>query len=56
MHKILALVVGIDTLRKSFNILWQAVQDGKINSRGIVGDELLNMKDAFDELDHHLRK
>lgn len=41
-------------LRKSFEILWQAVQDRKYNSRSILGDELLNMKDALDDLDRHL--
>ena len=44
----------IENLRKSFDILWQAVRDREYNSRSILGDELLNMKDVFDEYDRHL--
>ncbi|MFX0200513.1 MAG: hypothetical protein ACFFCW_30715 [Candidatus Hodarchaeota archaeon] len=43
--------VAITELRKSFDRLWQAVQDGQFDSRSILGDELLNMKDVFNELD-----
>ena len=52
MDKIYKLT--IQDLRKSFDVLWQAVQDRKYNSRSILGDELLNMKDSFDELDRHI--
>lgn len=44
----------IQSLRKSFDTLWQAIQDGKYNSRSVLADELLNMKDAFDDFDRHL--
>lgn len=41
---------AIRHLRKNFDCLWQAVQDGKFNSRSILGDQLLDMKDVFDDL------
>ena len=47
------LEIELKHLRASFDRLWSAVQKGQYDSRSILGDELLNMKAAFDTIDRH---
>ena len=48
--------IALKDLRKSFDRLWDAVQSGQYGSRSLLGDELLNMKDAFDSAERHLTR
>jgi len=55
-EKILIYEDTIVVLERSVDRLWQAVENGLYGSRSIVGDEVLNMRDALDDLRKSIAK
>ena len=49
-YRLLAYMSEVPCIVKSVRKLWEAIEDGRYDSRSLVGDEVLNMKEALERL------